>query len=368
MKLDRPKGAGQGGNLLRKEQIETAKTVEEAINAACAKLGYERDQVEWEIIDLPRKTFLGLKTIPAKVKIWVDVPDPVSRPEPAQRRESRPQEESRKRPVQDRQPKKEPQPAQIRAKTPEIVEMTPEIQKKADIAIQYLRDVCAQMGLFPQFSARIEDGGLLIEVRGEGLGAMIGRRGETLDALQYLSSLVANRLEGDYLRLTVDCGDYRAKRRTTLEALAKKLSAQVLKTNTSKTLEPMNPFERRIIHATVAEIEGVSSTSVGEEPNRRVVITTPSARPPRPARGVSRDGARRRDGAGPRDSARRSSAGRPPRRDGGRRTGNAGTQGGTINTLPQTRNITPAGTRPAEPKKTPEAEAGNALYSKLDLE
>ena len=120
-----------------------------------------------------------------------------------------------------------------------------------------------------------------MRIIGDGVGQIIGRRGDTLDSLQYLCSLVANRKGGDYLRVTVDCGDYRLRRRATLETLAKKLSAQVLKTGHSKSLEPMNPFERRIIHAAVSVIEGVSSASVGDEPNRRVVITLPGTRPPR---------------------------------------------------------------------------------------
>ena len=113
-----------------------------------------------------------------------------------------------------------------------------------------------------------------ITLSGDGLGVLIGRRGETLDALQYLAGLVANRLEGDYYRIVVDSGNYREKREKTLENLAKKLSSQVIRTGRSVTLEPMNPYERRVIHATIQGIDGVTSSSIGEEPSRRVVISS----------------------------------------------------------------------------------------------
>ena len=355
---------------MRKEIIETGKTVEGAIDGACAKLGYEREEVEWEIIDLPRKGFLGLKIIPAKVKVWKELEETeVAERQPPQRKA---QTSEKKAPYKENAAPAEKK-QQDRPRDDVVLEMTPEIQNKADAAQEYLGGICREMNLNPVFAARLEDGGLCINVEGEGLGAMIGRRGETLDALQYLCGLVANRLEGEYLRLTLDCGDYRAKRKTTLEALAKKLSSQVLKTNTSKMLEPMNPFERRIIHATVSEIEGVYSSSVGEEPNRRVIITSPTARsrarsgPGRP--GDNRDNRDKDsrgsgDRSGNRDRGDRSVDRRPGSHRRGappRREPRATNQGGTINTLPQ---------NPGQPpKQTPEAaNADKPLYTKLDLE
>ena len=120
----------------------------------------------------------------------------------------------------------------------------------------------------PRFTAN----GVRFTLSGPDLGVVIGRRGETLDALQYLSGLVANRMEGDYLRITIDSGNYREKRERTLEALARKLALQAVRTGKSQTLEPMNPYERRIIHAAVSQVRGATSSSIGEEPNRRVVI------------------------------------------------------------------------------------------------
>ena len=115
---------------------------------------------------------------------------------------------------------------------------------------------------------------LNITLKGDDLGFVIGRRGETIDAIQYLASLAVNRLDGDYMRITIDSGNFREKREKTLESLARRLARNVVKSGRSMTLEPMNPYERRIIHATVATVEGATSSSIGEEPNRRVVISS----------------------------------------------------------------------------------------------
>lgn len=314
---------------MRKELFETGKTVDAAIDSACEKLGCLREDCEWEIIDLPKKGFLGLKNIPAKVRVSIEVPDekPIKAARPPQPVVNQRQQEVKpqiQNPVKNQRFEKPQQtdkfqqagkPQQVnksqqferpqQAEKPQQIEVgeknryekqsqfqprvsnvskkaealkTEEISEKEAKAKDYIASVLDAAGLKANFEISREHGGSYINIVGDGLGMVIGRRGETLDALQYLAGLVANRADGDYLRLTVDCGDYRVKRKGTLEALARKLASQVLKTNISKTLEPMNPFERRIIHATVSEIEGVSSSSIGEEPNRRVVITSPSAK------------------------------------------------------------------------------------------
>lgn len=318
---------------MQKEVIETGKTVELAIESACEKLGCSREDCEWEILDLPKKGFLGIKNIPARVRVSIEVPDekPARReqrpqperqpetvraeprpekkaefkPEPKQepmekqvRQEQRPRQEPAVRSQQAPRPRREYQP-ETSSQRPEPVSEN-ELSEKEIAARDYIDGIIRQMGLSAEYSITHEHGGTSINIVGKGLGVIIGRRGETLDAIQYLTGLASNRGDGDYLRLTVDCGDYRFKRKDTLEALAKKLASQVIKTNVSKTLEPMNPFERRIIHATVSEIEGVSSSSIGEEPNRRVVITSPTARP------APRGGYRDRNDRGFRDGGDRS--------------------------------------------------------------
>ena len=205
---------------MNREVIATGRTVDEALDKAYEQLGISRDEAQFEILDLPKKGFLGLGASPAKVRVFIEV-------------------------------------------------------SKAQCAVDYLQSIFHQMGLDQvQIDVTETENCANITLSGDGLGVLIGRRGETLDALQYLAGLVANRLEGDYYRIVVDSGNYREKREKTLENLAKKLSSQVIRTDRSVTLEPMNPYERRIIHMTVHDIEGITSWSIGSEPYRRVVIGT----------------------------------------------------------------------------------------------
>ncbi len=143
----------------------------------------------------------------------------------------------------------------------------------ADSAKAYLEQVLVAMGV-TDFTCAVkeEENGCVISLDGENLGFIIGRRGDTLDALQYLTGLVANRVDNAYYRVTLDIGNYREKREQALISLARRLAAQTARTGRRHSLEPMNPYERRIIHTAVQEMEGVTSWSVGSEPNRRVVI------------------------------------------------------------------------------------------------
>ena len=143
----------------------------------------------------------------------------------------------------------------------------------AAAAEAYLRGVLEAMGV-TEYTLEVseQDNHCNITLDGENLGFIIGRRGETLDALQYLTGLVANRAGGSYNRVTLDIGNYREKREQALVALARRLGGQTARTGRRNSLEPMNPYERRIIHTTVQEMEGVISWSVGSDPNRHVVI------------------------------------------------------------------------------------------------
>ena len=354
---------------MQKEIIETGRTIDEAIESACLKLDCHRDDCKWEIVDLPKKAFFGLKSIPAKVKVSIEVPDP--KPEikappieklptevrKSEARSTSPQPRSKAVSAAASSPlarQEEKAPKRAERDQPENDISPEEIEAKSAMAIEYVKSIGIAMGLEAEVFASHEEGGLLVKIEGKGLGAMIGRRGETLDAVQYLTGLAINRMEGSYLRITIDCGDYRLKRQKTLESLARRLSAQVLKTNVSKMVEPMNPFERRIIHATVSQIEGVSSISVGEEPSRRVVISSPTSRKASSRSDFRGEGGRRRDGGGRggniRDRGERQSDGRRPQRSGGR--------------PPR-----PKQEVPSVPKPTPEATVdGNPLYAKIDLE
>ena len=151
---------------------------------------------------------------------------------------------------------------------------------KVKAAVEYLQEVIAKMGVENvTFSAVQKGEATIIRLDGEHLGALIGRRGETMESLSYLASLVANRLEGDYIKLGLDVAGYRDKRESDLTALAQRIGAKVRKTGRSFAMEPMNPYERRIIHSAIGKMEGVRSESKGEGRDRRVVIysTAPDA-------------------------------------------------------------------------------------------
>ena len=145
----------------------------------------------------------------------------------------------------------------------------------AEFAKAYLEKVLAAIGV-TDFTCTVkeENNGCVISLDGENLGFIIGRRGDTLDALQYLTGLVANRVDNAYYRVTLDIGNYREKREQALITLARRLAGQTARTGRRHSLEPMNPYERRIIHTAVQDMEGVTSWSVGSEPNRHVVIGT----------------------------------------------------------------------------------------------
>ena len=187
-------------------------------------------------------------------------------------------------------------------------------------AAEYLLDVLQGMGVKnPAVDIREEEEGGVLMLSGDDMGFIIGRRGETLDALQYLAGLVSNRVDNSYYRITLDIGNYREKREQTLIALAKKVAGQASRTGRRTSLEPMNPYERRIIHTAVQEVEGATSWSVGSEPNRHVMIGPSDDNPVknRSAENKERSGGSRGRGRG----GRREGRNREEKRDNAARTG-----------------------------------------------
>ena len=277
-------------------QEATGKTVDEARAKACALLGVQADDlnVSYEVLEMPQKTgFLGLKTTPAKVRVSVEEPDAPAAPVVEEK------VEPEVKPVVEEAPAEEPK-AEEPAAAPVAEEAAPveetadpaaegeepevpiniEENAKVKAAVDYLKEVIALMGVENvTFSAVQKGEATIIRLDGEKLGALIGRRGETMESLSYLASLVANRLEGDYIKLGLDVAGYRDKRESDLTALAQRIGAKVRKTGRSFAMEPMNPYERRIIHSAISKMEGVRSESKGEGRDRRVVIysTAPDA-------------------------------------------------------------------------------------------
>ena len=302
--------------MIRKQEA-TGKTVDEARAKACALLGVQSDDlnVSYEVLEMPQKTgFLGLKTTPAKVCVSVEEPDAPAAPAaaPAPAAEAAPEVpaapvEEPAAPVEApaaevEQPAAEQAAPAAAAAADEETEVPIVIEENAKVkaAVEYLQEVIAKMGVENvTFSAVQKGEATIIRLDGEHLGALIGRRGETMESLSYLASLVANRLEGDYIKLGLDVAGYRDKRESDLTALAQRIGAKVRKTGRSFAMEPMNPYERRIIHSAISKMEGVRSESKGEGRDRRVVIysTAPDAQTEntygeRRGRGGNRNGRR----------------------------------------------------------------------------
>ncbi len=256
------------------EKIYSAKTLDAAKEMAFAEFsaqGIDADSIDFEILEQPVKKLFGTK---GEFKIKATAAEPAETPAAAPSAETAPAEET----------------APAAAAAGEKISVDSE---KVKTAIAYLTKVLTALGV-ENFSINPIDKGdiIVLDIVGDKLGIVIGRRGETLDSLQYLAILAGNRSdEQQYCRISVDCNGYREKRKETLEALAKRTAQRVLKQGRRVTLEPMNPYERRIIHSTVAEIEGVSSHSTGEEPYRKVVISSIN-KPSYEDKGDRRDGRR----------------------------------------------------------------------------
>ncbi len=261
-----------------KEAIGYGLTIDEAKENAILNLNAAADaDIQFEVITMPKKKTLGLfGGAKAEVKAFIELPDPkpqktkkkaaqpkAKKEEPVKKAESAPKAETVK--------KAEKKPVET-----EKVEFKGESEISADSpagrAIAYLKPILKGLGCENiEFKVAEYENAALIELEGSDFGSIIGYRGETLDSLQYLASLAANN-GGGYFKVTLNIGDYRKKREETLMNLAKRISSQVLKTGKCRTLEPMNPYERRIIHTAVQAIEGVTSASFGEGVSRRVVI------------------------------------------------------------------------------------------------
>ena len=272
-----------------REAIVSADTTDEAIRLGCEQLGISEDDASVEVLEVAVPKKFGLfGGSPAKVRIYIEEPDPVEEkiPEPPvvkiQKPEPKPVEKQPKpevrpepKPVVIEEPEEiiEEEPAEEEEKELKEVKDISELTEKARIAVEYLRKVLDGMGLEKiQIVPTENEEGAQLELVGDGLGTAIGRRGENLTALQYLVSLAANNNHDDYYRVSVNIGNYREKREKALEALATKVAARALKINRNLCLDPMNPYERRIIHTIVHDIEGVNSWSVGEDAKRHVVI------------------------------------------------------------------------------------------------
>ena len=302
-----------------KEYIGQGESLEEATNAAIEGLGADVDaDVQIEVISEYKKKTLGLfGGSLAKVRAYIELPDPKPAKKAPKKADKKPVK------VEKAEKKAETAPQKVEEKVEEVpVELNLIPSEQLDPAscsgkaANYIKTVLLGLGCENVTVQAAEiDGGTYLQLDGDKLGVVIGRRGETLDALQYLTSLAANTGNG-YYKVTLNIGNYREKREKTLKELAKKVSAQVLSSGRSRTLEPMNPNERRIIHTVIQEIEGVTSNSVGEGSGRRVVVSPEGAERHGGGRGRGGRGGRGRGDRKPSQTVNVSpDAGREPKKD-----------------------------------------------------
>ena len=229
---------------------KSARTEDEAIVAALAELGLDRDDVSVEIVERAKSGFLGIGASPAVIRVSYEAEDEPAAPAAA--------------------PKAEAPAAAAKAAPAAVVD---ENEDYAEIR-RFLTGLLERMGVTAdiEISPR-ENGGVNVNLSGSGMGAIIGRRGETLDAIQHLTNYVVNRGSEKRLHISVDAECYRSKREESLTRLAEKMAEKAIKYKRSMALEPMNSYERHVIHTALQNYEGVTTSSTGVEPNRRVVVS-----------------------------------------------------------------------------------------------
>ena len=263
---------------MAKEITITANSEQEALEQAYRELGVSSQQCDVQVLQPAKKSLFGKIKQQAIVKVTVvREADTVRTAPPVVKQDT---EAAKAAPAVAEEPKEE-----VKEEAAEETSAEEEVQHnnnsaKLQAAQEYLQAILDKMGI-EGVTMTVEEGeeSATITLNGEHLGILIGHHGETLDALQHLTTLVCNRLDGKYFRVTLDCGQYRDKRQKALKDLARRTSIKVARTGRSQMLEPMNPYERRIVHSVVTEMEGVTSKSKGEDPNRRVIILPTNPRP-----------------------------------------------------------------------------------------
>ena len=249
----------------------SAKNVSDAITEASIQLGVTSSELEYEVIEKGSTGFLGIGSKQAVIRAWkkvVEEPVEEVREEVEEVKPSLEQQiEKAKETVESHREVKKEVHVKKEEKLSEVQESTKEACEK------FLHDVLKTMEMEVEITSSIDqDGALCIEMQGEHMGILIGKRGQTLDSLQYLTNRVANKMQDGYVRVKLDTENYRQRRKETLENLAKNIAYKVKRTKKPVSLEPMNPYERRIIHSALQADKYVSTHSEGEEPYRRVVV------------------------------------------------------------------------------------------------
>ncbi|MBQ7035656.1 MAG: Jag N-terminal domain-containing protein [Clostridia bacterium] len=272
-----------------KELFFEGKTIEAAVELAAAELNEDKDLLSYTVEETPTKGIFGIGATPAKIKVEIEVaeeeikvetkPEPKAAPkipawEPEKLSGGKNKKNAEKKGEKKTEKKGEKKPA---------APLFPEVEKKpvddenSKKIIEFMQGLLVHIGAEEESAVKVElgeDDHYYVEVSGAKMGVLIGRRGETLDAAQYLCGLVINKgRSGDKMRVTLDTENYRAKRIRTLQALAEKNAEKAIKYKRNITMEPMSPYERRIIHAALTGRDNITTFSVGSEPKRRVVVS-----------------------------------------------------------------------------------------------
>ena len=247
------------------------KTVEEAITEACFQLGLASTDVEVEVIEKGSAGFLGIGAKQAVFKAWKKQEQKENNKEVKKEAKNVVVEPKQEEVKEEAIPVVEESNEEVAETEEKLAEVEPQTKEACE---KFLTDVLKTMGMEVTLTSEIdEDGSLSINMEGDNMGILIGKRGQTLDSLQYLTNRVANKMQDGYVRVKLDTENYRQRRKETLENLAKNIAHKVKRTKRSVSLEPMNPYERRIIHSALQADKYVSTHSEGEEPYRRVVVT-----------------------------------------------------------------------------------------------
>lgn len=255
--------------------------VDTAVNLALAELKLTIDEVDVTVLEEPSRGFFGIGSKLALVR--VEKKKPIEKPVEEQavsEVKEKPAVEAKKTKTESKRAENKKAPRAERTEKKERPERKSSVEREAGelfpvenhVALDFLQEVTEQMGLNIEISARANDDNVFVNIQGKDSGTIIGKRGQTLDAIQYLTSLVVNKNQENYIRVVVDAENYRAKREKTLEKLANRLADKVVKTKRSVRLEPMNPYERKVIHATLQHNSRVTTRSEGQDPYRRVII------------------------------------------------------------------------------------------------
>ena len=241
----------------------SAKTVEDALTEASIELGLASTEIDYEVIEKGSAGFLGIGSKQAVISAWKKTEE---KPKKVKKVEEKPVEVKEEKEVIE-----VPVEVAVTEKEEKLAEIEPQTKEACE---KFLKDVLKSMDMEVTLTSEIdEDGALSITMEGENMGILIGKRGQTLDSLQYLTNRVANKMQDGYVRVKLDTENYRQRRKETLENLAKNIAHKVKRTKRSVSLEPMNPYERRIIHSALQGDKYISTHSEGEEPYRRVVVT-----------------------------------------------------------------------------------------------